>query len=188
MPCAYNQNHFNSPATETAIPQLTISKWSIGLRGGIGSFQIPQFRRNGQLVFINGQQERATDQGAQYFLGGYATRNFNERWSLRSELSILTNPGQNAGISLGLFPRYKLTNWVSLEAGVEASQMFSGDTAQSSNAWLGVALTAKNIEFHARFSPGYTPGTSFYRGGWSNALQLGMSFNLGKKGRVYIGK
>lgn len=188
MPFSFSQNLLNAPATTKAVPQPSIAKWSFGLRGGVGSFQTAKFRRNNQFVYYNGSPVTLTDQGMQYYLGGYATRHFNERWSLRSELSILSNPGINAGVSLGLFPRYKLVRWLSLEAGIEARQMFSGNSPQSSNAWLGVALTGKNVEFHARFSPGYTPGNKFLKGGWSSALQIGMSVNLGKKGRVYIGK
>lgn len=192
LPFAYNQQVSNAPAIDDALPPIKIkppiSKWEFGLRGGVGTFQSQPKR---ERINFSGLGAGQTDQGAQYYLGGFLTRNFNQRWSLRSELSLLTNPYQNGGISLGLFPRYKLTNWLSLEAGVEARQMFAGNTPKTSNAWLGAAFTLGKVEFNARFSPGYNHASNVpysQKGYWTNGLQLGMSLTLGKKGKLSIGK
>lgn len=172
-------------AQELKIPEtvLPLQKWEFGLRGGTG-FNLTQGRKQTigytasdgsfQYVDVNAPDYR------EYYLGGYLTRNFNSRWSLRSELSMLSTRDAGSAVTVGLFPRYKLNKWLSLETGVEAQHRISGFGKNAYRAYVGAAAKVGDVEFNVRFSPNYQKPTAFSRGGWNNILQAGMSVNLSK--------
>ncbi len=175
LPLARTQN--------TTIVTPVAPKWEFGIRGGAG-FNKTHIARHYQYAY----GENATQR--EYYLGGYATRHFGSRWSLRSELSLLTTPStpNNLELTVGLLSRYRLTHWLSLEAGLEAKQVISGFNRNNSNLWLGTVLNWKNVEFNLRYAPSYAPTTPFACGGWGGNFQVGASFRLAKVGKLLKGK
>jgi hypothetical protein len=149
------------------------SKWEFGARAGIGQENIlSQDYFNRPIRNISNE----------YYLGGYATRHFNRRWSLRNELSIILNPNvqQGATFSLGVFPRYRLNKLFSLEAGLEARRRFTSPDYNHSRLSIGAVFHAKRFEFNLRFAPGYQAPTPFSTRTLVGNIQAGVSFRIGK--------
>ena len=161
----------------------TIPKWEFGLRGG-GGFNLSHFKKEGNVTYVYPERQVVQEN----YLGGFAARNFNQRWSLRSELSWVTRPGSENAISIGVYPRYHLTKWFGLEAGIEARNLLAGDEKNGSKLWLGTAFSWKNMELNVRYSPRLMPKTAYLMQNWQNTFQVGASFNLAKIGKVFSGK
>jgi hypothetical protein len=183
LPLASTQNiDISKPATP---------KWEFGLRGGAGFNASHIERRFMYTLQGSGSPQFFSERpryNREYYLGGYATRFLSPRWSLRSELSILSTSYNGPALTVGLFPRYKLTNWLSLEAGFEASHALSNWGRNGVRGSLGAEIGWKNIGFNVRFSPSYSPPSMFGRGGWHNTLQVGMSYKLSKLSKLANGK
>ena len=178
LPLAYSQ----APTASISSP-----KWEFGLRGGVG-FSMQHVFKEGRTTYVypDGQLENT------YYLGAYATRNFNQRWSLRTELSGITavdtgpfRTKNNFSLSLGLYPRYRLNKWLSLETGVESNFRLGSEGKPSTNLWFGTVLHWKNVELNARFSPGYAPKNEFHSAYWQNTFQVGASVRLASVGKLF---
>ena len=152
-------------------------KWEVGLRSGAGfnlSHSERQVERSGNAYYVRPLPYK------EYYLGGYLTRHFKPRFSLRSELSFLSNTYTGSAVTVGLFPRYKLNHWLSLEAGAEATHTLTEKGKNTYRGWLGVALGFEDMEFNLRFSPNHQSASQFGPASWNNLLQAGMSVNLAK--------
>lgn len=167
-------------------------KWEFGLRGGAGfnlSHLVNQQRYDLPRQYFSTRiiSERPNST-RELYMGAYATRYFNNRWSLRSELSLLSTNNNGPFVTVGLFPRYKLTNWLSLEAGLEVTHTLSKLSTNGGTAWFGAAVGNKNLEFNVRYSPNYEPSTQFGRGGWNHTIQAGVGIKLLKVSNLVKGK
>lgn len=159
-----------------------IPKWEFGLRSGLG-FNMSHFKEVGNTTYLYPDGQIT---GANY-LGGFATRNFNRRWSLRTELSAVRGTEETA-LSLGIYPRYHLTKWLGLEAGLEARNMLDIGEKNQSKLWLGTALSWKGMELNLRYSPSFMPKTNFLQQNWQHSFQVGLSLNLARVGKVLSSK
>ena len=162
-------------AQNTPNPAPVTPKWEFGLRSGAG------FHTSNLFLGID---PNGRNSPMEYYGGAYLTRNLSNRWSLRSELSAVLYPYNNLALTVGLFPRYRLTNWLSLEAGIESKQVIAGYDRNNAKIWLGTAFHWKKLELNFRFAPGYTPSSRFSRGAWHNTIQLGLSYKLSKTSKL----
>lgn len=171
---------------------LATPKWEFGLRSGAGVSAIPL---NGNLprleYFVLGGNNKvrySNSPRAELYLGGYATRNFGPKWSLRSELSMVSKTYEGMSAALGVFPRYRLTPWLSLETGVEHRMPLSVWGRRESRFSIGAVLGAKDLEFNLRFAPAYQPTSPYGRSHWAAAFQVGASYRLASVGKIFRGQ
>ena len=114
-------------STSTAYSQALdysapLPKWEFGLRGGAGLSSLHLDRRQSLVVISSRSRGRGYNDPTRHgelYIGSYATRHFGRHWSVRSELSLISQTYVAMSGSLGIFPRYCLTNWLSLETGIE---------------------------------------------------------------------
>ncbi len=179
--------------SQTTLVPSTKPKWEFGVRGGVGFNSIHLDNRQPFTEYFTVRGGRAihgtSNPKSELYLGAYATRHFSQKWSLRSELSLLSQTYEGTSISLGVFPRYQLTKWMKLETGFETRLPVSGFVSAETRFAIGAAFGAKDVEFNVRFAPSYQPVTPFNQNKtWLGALQVGMSVNLVKVGKVFKGK
>lgn len=179
-------------AQNTAIAPVK-PKWEFGLRGGVGfsSIQLDNRLPRTQIRSYSGgraQYEDVNKTRSELYIGGYATRYFGTRWSLRSELSLISQTNGGMSLSAGIFPRYRLTNWLNLEAGFESRLALSYLGKSESRFSIGTAISHKDMEFNFRFAPVYRPTTIYGKGAWTGAIQVGASFKLAKIGKGFGSK
>lgn len=184
LPFVHGQNIAVSPVKP---------KWEFGLRGGAGFSSIQLDKRQPRprvITFSDGRirYENIHQARPELYIGGYATRYFGERWSLRSELSLISQTHEGMSLSAGMFPRYRLTNWLNLEAGFESRLALSSLGRSESRFSIGAAINHKDMEFNFRFAPGYQPATIYGKGGWTAGIQVGASFKLASIGKGMRGK
>lgn len=158
--------------------QAVQPKWDYGVKiGSTGDFLKVNNPTSGDSWF----NEKGLSAGL------YATRYFNPKWSLRSEL--LYNRTQDAGnnlnnsISLILAPRYRVASWLDLELGIEARKQVGSNNYFSSSyprgyVWGGAAVHLGRFEVNLRYTPSYLPKSVISRGGWRHGLQFGISTRL----------
>jgi hypothetical protein len=168
-------------------------KWDFGLRGGAGFSSIhldnrqpftEYFRSGGGRIRYENSNPKA-----ELYLGAYATRHFGQKWSLRSELSLVSKSYEGMSLSMGVFPRYQLTKWMKLETGFETRVPLSVWGRSETRFAIGAAFGRKDVEFNVRFAPSYQPASPFNRGStWLGAFQAGASFKLASVGKVFRGK
>ncbi len=184
LPFVYGQNIPVSPVKP---------KWEFGLRGGAGfsSLHLDNRSPRRQVIHLSDGSiwyDRPNSTRSELYIGGYATRYFGERWSLRSELSVISQTYDGMSLSAGLFPRYRLAKWLNLEAGFESRLALSPQGRSESRFSIGAAINHKDLEFNFRFAPGYQPATIYGKGGWTAAVQVGASFKLASIGKGMRGK
>ena len=171
----------SSIVAQNTLGTPVIPKWEFGLRAGAG-FDMTHVVKKGDVTYVypDGQTTNAN------YLGAFATRNFNQRWSLRTELSAIAGP--KSALSVGVYPRYHLTKWLGLEAGIEARNLFDVGEKNQSKVWLGTALSWKGMEFNIRYSPSFVPKTAYLQQNWQHSFQVGLSLNLARVGKVLSSK
>lgn len=175
--------------------QETFSKWETGIKAGLMSDLTTS-----RSPYTGSRWANNTA----FTVGGYATRFFNPKWSLRGEL--LYNRNGNAGqpihyistnghafyrvgglqqsVSLILAPRYRVNSWLDLELATEArvpvgpASPFESTRPLLLNAWAGAALHLGRFEVNVRYAPGYKPQNEYGRSAWTHGLQLGLSTRL----------
>lgn len=183
-PLAYSQSNNLS---------LSTPKWEFGLRSGVG-FSAVHLDGNypRSEYFVLGGNNKVlygnTSPRAELYLGGYITRNFGPNWSLRSELSMVSKTDEGMSAALGVFPRYRLTPWLSLETGIEHRQPLSLMGRSESRFSVGAALGGKDLEFNLRFAPAFMPTTPYGRSHWLGAFQVGASYRLANVGKIFRGQ
>ncbi len=179
LPWAFSQN------TDLVLPK---PKWEFGIRTGAGfnylhlSGGTPNasyiVEKNVFVVLNNGAK-------SELYLGAYATRYFASRWSLRSELSIVSTPGYQLQGSLGAFSRYRINKWLQLEAGLETRSGKIWGAGMVNKFTVGAVLKHKNLEFNMRFAPSYQPAGPFNRNdAWFGSVQAGVSVKLASLGKL----
>ncbi len=167
-------------------------KWEFGLRGGAGLNLIPFNGRRARIRYRilsgNNIQYGNSSPRPEIYIGSYATRNFRQHWSIRSELSAISQTYEGMSLSIGAFPRYSLTSWLNLETGLETRIPFSKWGRVETRFSVGAAFGLKGLEFNLRFAPVYQSLTPFSRGAWFGSMQAGASFKLASAGKLLKGK
>jgi len=179
--------------SQTSDILLSRPKWEFGLRSGAGfsGMHLDGQNPHSEHFVLRG------DKGARYgnsspraelYLGAYATRNFGSNWSIRSEFSAVSKNYEGMSMSLGLFPRYRLTNWLKLETGFEHRLPLSAWGKSESRFSVGAVFGGKDLEFNLRFAPGYQSNTPYSSKSWLGSFQAGASFRLASIGKVFRDK
>lgn len=179
--------------SQTSDMLLTRPKWEFGLRSGAGFSSIQLDGRNPRTeYFVYGGSSRVlygnSSPRSELYLGAYATRNFRRNWSVRSELSVVSKTYEGMSVSLGVFPRYRLTNWLKLETGMEHRIPLSGWGKSESRFTVGAVFGGKDLEFNLRFAPSYQPATPYGKNAWLGSFQAGASVRLASISKVFRDK
>jgi hypothetical protein len=171
-----------------SIPVVT-PKWEFGLRSGAGFSSIHLDGRNprSEWIQIGGGRTRYgnSDPRGELYVGAFATRHFGQRWSVRSELSAVSKTYEGMSMALGVFPRYRLNSWLSLEAGIEHRLPLSNWGKSETRFSGGLVFGGKDLEFNLRFAPSYQPTTPFGRSSWLGSFQVGASYRLASVGKIF---
>ncbi|MBN8678583.1 MAG: hypothetical protein J0M29_10185 [Chitinophagales bacterium] len=122
---------------------------------------------------------------SEYAFGGFLTRQLNDRWSLRSEMTYFKRTYGSTALGVGLFPRYRVLPWLQLEAGVEARQTLSGRDGNDSRLWLGAVVGRNGTELSFRYAPGYTQGVGPLKGAFMGTTQVTLSVPLNGIGNAF---
>jgi len=180
MPMAYSQT--------TNIPVVT-PKWEFGLRSGAGFSSIHLDGRNprSEWIQIGGGRTRYgnSDPRGELSVGAFATRHFGQKWSVRSEVSAVSRTLEGMSMAVGVFPRYRLNSWLSLEAGIEQRLPLSNWGNSETRFSGGLVFGGKDLEFNLRFAPSYQPTTPFGRSTWLGSFQVGASYKLASVGKIF---
>lgn len=173
-----------------ATPSI-LPKWEFGLRGGAGVSMIHLEGRKPYAVttkLMAGRNMEYDNRPKPEIQSGiYLTRNLGHRWSVRSELTLVTNNQRNLQIALGVFPRYQVNSWLKLEAGVEAkTPLFTREKIEE-RYWFGAAIGSQGLEFNLRFSPTYERPILVGEKEWLGTFQAGATARLAKIGQLFRG-
>ncbi len=179
--------------SQTSDLLLSRPKWEFGLRSGVGFSSIHLDGRNPYTEYFvygggNGPRYGNSSPRSELYLGAYATRNFGRNWSIRSELSVVSKTYEGMSMSLGIFPRYRLTNWMKLETGFEHLQPLSSLGKSESRFSIGAVFGMKDLEFNLRFAPGYQSAVPYGKKAWLGSFQAGASVKLASIGKVFRDK
>lgn len=167
-------------------------KWEFGLRSGAGFNSIHLEGHNPRAPWVShgggALHYGNANQHAELYVGAFATRHFGQKWSVRSELSAVSRTYEGMSIALGVFPRYRLNNWFSLEAGIEQRMLLSNWEQSETKFTGGIVFGRKDLEFNLRFGPYYQPTTPFGREAWLGSIQVGTSIRLASAGKALQSK
>ncbi len=179
LPWAFSQN------TDLVLPK---PKWEFGIRSGAGFNNLHLSNGTPNVSYTveqNGFVAINNEVKTELYLGAYATRYFASRWSLRSELSIVSSPGYRLQYSLGAFSRYRINRWLQLEAGLEARSGKYWGAGMDNKFSVGAVLKHKDMEFNLRFAPNcQRRGIFEQKGSWFGSVQAGVSVKLASLGKL----